>query len=108
MASSANLVHLTDQNWEQEVVRATIPVLVDFSATWCGPCRLLAPIIEKLADELAGKVKVGEVDTDESPNVATKYSIRSVPTVIVFVGGEIKARHLGHTTRENLLKLLRD
>jgi thioredoxin 1 len=106
MAGGSNLVHLTDQNWEQEVVKATVPVLVDFSAAWCGPCRLLAPVVEKLAEELAGKVKVGKLDTDESPDVAAKYSIRSLPTVMVFLKGEIKSKHLGHTTRENLLKLL--
>jgi thioredoxin 1 len=106
MAAGSNLVHLTDQNWEQEVVKATVPVLVDFSAAWCGPCKMLAPVVEKLADELAGKVKVGKLDTDESPDVATRYSVRSLPTVMVFVGGEMKAKHLGHTSRENLLKLL--
>jgi thioredoxin 1 len=100
------LVHLTDQNWQQEVVKATSPVLVDFTAAWCGPCKMLAPVVEKLSEELAGKVKVGKLDIDEAPEVATKYGIRSVPTVMVFVGGEIKAKHLGHTTRENLLKLL--
>jgi thioredoxin 1 len=106
MAAGANLVSLNDQNWENEVLKATVPVLVDFTATWCGPCKLLAPVVEKLAAELAGKVKVGKLDTDESPDVAAKYGIRSLPTVLVFVGGEIKAKHLGHTTRENLLKLL--
>jgi thioredoxin 1 len=100
------LVHLTDQNWDQEVVKATSPVLVDFTAAWCGPCKMLAPVVEKLSQELAGKVKVGKLDIDEAPEVATKYGIRSVPTVMVFVGGEIKAKHLGHTTRENLLNLL--
>jgi thioredoxin 1 len=104
--AGANLVHLTDQNWEQEVMKAAVPVLVDFTAAWCGPCKLLAPIIEKLSDELSGKVKVGKLDIDEAHDVSAKYGIRSVPTVMVFVGGEMKAKHLGHTTRENLLKLL--
>jgi thioredoxin 1 len=106
MAGGANLVHFTDQNWDQEVVKATVPVLVDFTAAWCGPCKMLAPIIEKLSDELAGKVKVGKLDIDDSPDVATKYAIRSVPTVMVFVGGEMKSRQIGLTNRETLLKLL--
>jgi thioredoxin 1 len=106
MAGSANLVHFNDQNWDQEVIKSTVPVLVDFTATWCGPCKLLGPIVEKLADELAGKIKVGKLDIDESAEVATRYSIRSVPTIMVFTGGEPTGKHLGLTTRENLLKLL--
>jgi len=103
---AANLVHLNDLNWKEEVLDSKIPVLVDFSAVWCGPCKVLSPIIQKLSDELAGKVKVGKLDIDESPATSAKYGIRGVPTVAVFVGGERKAQHVGLTSRENLLKLI--
>jgi thioredoxin 1 len=106
MAASENLVELNDLNWEEEVIKSKVPVLVDFSAVWCGPCKVLSPIIEKLSDELVGKIKVGKLDIDESPDVSRKYGIRGVPTVMVFVGGERKAQHVGLTSRENLLKLL--
>ena len=108
MAVGANVVQLTDQNWDTEVLKSTVPVLVDFTATWCGPCKLLSPVVEKLSDELAGKVKVGKLDIDDASDTATRYGIRSVPTVLVFVGGEVTAKHHGHTTRENLLKLLNE
>jgi len=105
-AGDANLVHLNDLNWKEEVLDSTVPVLVDFSAVWCGPCKILSPIIQKLSDELAGKVKVGKLDIDESPTISAKYGIRGVPTVMVFVAGERKSQHVGLTSRENLLKLL--
>jgi thioredoxin 1 len=106
MSGESNLVHLNDLNWEDEVTKSNVPVLVDFTATWCGPCKVLSPIIQKLSDELAGKVKVGKLDIDESPATSAKYGIRGVPTVMVFVAGERKAQHVGLTSRENLLKLL--
>jgi thioredoxin 1 len=106
MAGDANLVHLNDLNWEEEVTKSDVPVLVDFSAVWCGPCKQLSPIIQKLSDELVGKVKVGKLDIDESPATSAKYGIRGVPTVMVFVGGERKSQHVGLTNKENLLKLL--
>lgn len=93
-------------NWDKEVLNSDVPVLVDFTATWCGPCKVLSPIIDKLADELQGKVKVGKLDIDESPGISSKYGVRGVPTVMVFVGGERKAQHVGLTSKENLLKLL--
>jgi thioredoxin 1 len=105
-ADADNLVHLNDLNWKEEVLDSKVPVLVDFSAVWCGPCKVLSPIIQKLSDELVGKVKVGKLDIDESPATSAKYGIRGVPTVAVFVGGERKAQHVGLTSRENLLKLL--
>src|SRR3954468_23797708 len=89
-----NLKHFNDMNWDEEVLQSNDPVLVDFTATWCGPCRVLGPIVQKLADELAGKVKVGKLDIDESPAVASKYGIRGVPTVMVFHGGERRAQHV--------------
>jgi thioredoxin 1 len=112
MNAGENLVHLNDLNWDDEVIQSKVPVLVDFSAVWCGPCKVLSPIIEKLSDELAGKIKVGKIDIDESPATSAKYGIRGVPTVMVFVGGERKAQQVGLTSgsaqreRENLLKLL--
>ena len=106
MAGDANLVHLNDLNWEEEVMKSDVPVLVDFSAVWCGPCKQLSPIIQKMSDELVGKVKVGKLDIDESPATSAKYGIRGVPTVMVFVGGERKSQHVGLTNKENLLKLI--
>ncbi len=82
-----NIHEFTIGNFESEVLKADLPVLVDFTATWCGPCKALAPIVEKLADEFEGKLKVGKLDIDEAREVAAKYGVRSVPTVMVFRGG---------------------
>lgn len=106
MGMSKNLHVFTDQNFDEEVLRADLPVLIDFTAVWCGPCKLLSPIVEKLADELQGRVKVGKLDIDTSPNVTAKYGIRGVPTVMVFRQGERVGQHVGLTNRETLLKLV--
>lgn len=106
MATSKNILTFNEQNFEAEVLKAGVPVLVDFTATWCGPCRALAPIVEKIADEFEGKIKVGKLDIDESPNVTAKYGIRSVPTVLVFQDGQKKGQHVGLTTRDKLVQLL--
>jgi thioredoxin 1 len=106
MAASPNVVQFTDLNFETEVLQSAVPVLVDFTATWCGPCKILAPIVEKLADEFAGKVKIGKLDIDENQVVTNKYGIRGVPTVIVFQGGKPTAQHVGVARREQLTKLL--
>jgi len=101
----ANLLTFDDSNFDTEVIGADGPVMVDFTATWCGPCRMLAPIVEKLAAETEGKLKIGKVDIDASPSLAAKYGVRSVPTVMVFEGGEKKASHTGLAKREKLLEL---
>jgi thioredoxin 1 len=103
---SINVHTFNDKNFEDEVLKSDVPVLVDFTATWCGPCRQLAPIVEKLADEFQGKVKVGKLDIDDAPEVTKKYGVRSVPTVIVFEGGTKKGTQIGLATREKLVKLL--
>jgi thioredoxin 1 len=101
-----NVIELNDSNFDNEVATSDKPVLVDFGATWCGPCKVLAPIVEKLADEYAGKFKVCKVDIDEAPTVTAKFGIRGVPTVLVFKNGEKTGQHVGVTNKETLLKML--
>lgn len=79
---------VTDATFEQEVLKSDVPVLVDFWAPWCGPCRMIAPLIDQLAEEYAGKLKAVKLNTDESPSVATEYGIRSIPTVMIFKDGQ--------------------
>jgi thioredoxin len=104
--ASKNVHHFDDANFESEVLSSDVPVLVDFHATWCGPCKVLGPIVEKLADEFVGKVKIGKLDVDEAPRTAAKYGITSVPTVMVFQGGQRKATHIGLAKREKLVELV--
>ena len=85
--ASADVIELTAANWEKEVAQSEKPVLVDFWAVWCGPCRMLAPTIDKIADQFAGKVKVGKLNTDENQDLAVRYGITSIPQVLLFKGG---------------------
>jgi thioredoxin 1 len=93
--ASENVKEFNQQNFEQEVLLSPQPVLVDFWAEWCGPCRMLAPTIEKLATAYAGKVKVGKVDTDSNRDLALKYDINSIPTVILFRQGQVAQKFIG-------------
>jgi len=104
--ASKNVQTFNDVNFETDVLKSDVPVLVDFTATWCGPCKMLAPIVEKLADEFEGKVRVGKCDIDDAPGTAAKYGIRSVPTVMVFAKGQKVGQHTGLTNREKLVQLL--
>jgi thioredoxin 1 len=104
--STNTIPMITDQTFEAEVLSAPEPVLVDFTATWCSPCRALLPILHKLSVEGAGRLKVVKVDSDASPGLATRFGVRALPTVIAFAGGKEVARHAGLTTREKLLKMI--
>jgi thioredoxin 1 len=103
---AANIVELTDENFENEVIKSNVPVLVDFTATWCGPCKALHPIVESLANEAGGRYKVAKLDIDDASDTARKYRVMSVPTVLVFQGGQVKGQHVGLTNKETLLKLI--
>ena len=99
-------VIVNDSNFEQEVLKHNGPVMVDFWATWCGPCRMLGPVVEELAKEYEGKVKVCKLNTDEGPDVSTKYRITSIPTIIFFKNGEVVAQTVGLQSKAALQEKL--
>src|SRR5262245_59260040 len=104
--ASANVQTFTDSNFESDVLKAGTPVLVDFWAEWCGPCKRLAPTIEALATEYAGKLTVGKLNVDENPNVSFKYQIRSIPTLMLFKGGQAVESLVGLAQKQDLAKVI--
>lgn len=101
-----NVAAVNDTNFEAEVVGSDVPVLVDFTATWCGPCRQIAPLVDQLADEYAGKAKVVKLDIDESPATARRFQIRGVPTILIFKGGQVVGQQVGMAPKTRLSQLL--
>lgn len=99
-------VAITDGNFAVEVGNAKLPVLVDFWATWCPPCRMIAPVIEELAKELAGKAKIGKLDVDQNPLTASRFHVQSIPTLIIFSGGKEIDRIVGAASKEAMLRRL--
>ena len=102
----ANTQEVTDANFENEVLKAETPVLVDFWAPWCGPCRMVAPIVEELSQEYAGKVKFVKLNTDDNVMTASRYGIRSIPTLLVFKGGDAVGQIIGFRPKGDLKKRL--
>lgn len=101
-----NVSSVNDLNFDQEVLQSNVPVLVDFTATWCGPCKQIAPLIDQLADEYEGKVKVAKLDIDESPGTAQKFGIRGVPTLYVFKGGEVVGQQVGAAPKNTIAQMM--
>jgi len=94
--------HTTDKDFEQDVILSDTPVLIDFWAEWCGPCKMIGPILEELSTELDNKVKIVKVNVDENNQTAVKFSIRSIPTLIMIKGGEVQAQHIGAASKAQL------
>ena len=103
---SENILTITDGNFEGEVLKSAVPVLLDFSANWCGPCKAIAPVLEKLAAEYTGKIKVGKLDVDENQGTAQKYRVFSIPTLLLFQGGKVLGQSVGLVSREKIIDLL--
>jgi thioredoxin 1 len=106
MATGEKVIPVNDINFDSEVLKSSVPVLVDFSATWCGPCRTIAPLVDQLAGEYDGRVKVTTLDIDESPATAQKYGIRGVPTLLMIKDGEVVAQQVGAAPKAKIAALM--
>jgi len=104
--ASANVRVFNDMNFDDEVMKSSDPVLVDFTATWCGPCKALSPIVDQVAEELVGKLKVGKLDVDDAPITASKFGVRGVPTLMLFKNGQRAAQLVGLTSKQKILAMI--
>jgi thioredoxin 1 len=103
---AGNVIEFTDANFDEEVLKSSVPVLVDFWAPWCGPCRQIAPSVEALSTEYAGKIKIGKLNTDDQIDTAAKFGIRSIPTLLVFKGGEVVNQLVGALPKAKIAEQL--
>jgi thioredoxin 1 len=100
--ASSNIITLTKANFSQQVLNSTTPVLVDFWAEWCGPCKMIAPVLDELADEYSGKVQIGKVNIDENQDLATEYGVRAIPTLLFFQHGQVAEQIVGLRSKRDL------
>ena len=105
---SDQIVHVTDATFDEEVLNSERPVLVDFWAEWCGPCKMIAPVLDEIAGEYAGKLKVAKVDVDANPDIPPKFGIRGIPTLIVFKGGNAEATKVGALSKSQLTEFIQE
>ena len=100
------IVHVTDDSFETDVLKSTEPVLVDYWAEWCGPCKMIAPVLDEIADEFSGKLKVAKLNIDDNPNTPPRYGIRGIPTLMLFKEGEVEATKVGAVSKSQLISFL--
>jgi len=100
------IVHTTDTSFESDVLQSDVPALVDFWAAWCGPCKMIAPLLDELADEYAGRIKICKVDVDSSPETAAKFNVRGIPTLLVFKNGTVEATKVGALSKAQLVEFI--
>ena len=99
---SERIIHVTDDSFEQEVLQSSDPVLVDYWADWCGPCKMIAPVLDEIAEEYVGKIRVAKLNIDENPNTPPRYGIRGIPTLMLFKQGEVEATKVGAVSKSQL------
>jgi thioredoxin 1 len=99
---SDKIVHVTDDNFENEVLQSSAPVLVDYWAEWCGPCKMIAPVLDEIAGEYQGRVKIAKLNIDDNPNTPPRYGIRGIPTLMLFKDGEVEATKVGAVSKSQL------
>jgi thioredoxin 1 len=97
-------ITITDDNFENEVIKSDLPVLIDFWAVWCGPCKIIAPVVEQLAEEYHGKLKVGKLDVDNNQETSIKYGVRSIPTLLLFKNGQVKETIIGAVAKQQIVQ----
>jgi thioredoxin 1 len=102
----SQIIHVSDDSFESDVIKSDIPVLVDYWADWCGPCKMIAPILEEIAREYSGKVKITKINIDENPSSPRKYGVRGIPTLILFKGGEVEATKVGAMSKSQMAAFL--
>ena len=103
---SEKILHVSDGSFEQEVLKSDVPVLVDYWAEWCGPCKMIAPILDEIADEYDGKIRIAKLNIDDNPTTPPKYGIRGIPTLMLFKGGEVEATKVGALSKSQLTAFL--
>lgn len=99
---SERIVHVTDESFERDVLRSSEPVLVDYWADWCGPCKMIAPVLDEIAEEYVGRIRVAKLNIDENPNTPPRYGIRGIPTLMLFKDGEVEATKVGAVSKSQL------
>ncbi len=104
--AGANTLTFTDSAWDTDVLQSETPVLVDFWAEWCGPCRMIAPTVDAFADEYSGKLKVGKLNVDDNGGTASRYNVRGIPTLLLFKGGQVVEQRVGGVSKSDLVKMV--